>query len=128
MTSYSKMMKASFKKALLLSKDKKGMGYGIEVVLTVALGLFILLLVAVAILAGAYALLGSSIFPTSSQGYNQTSTMINNLTSGLVSFFGSSATFFAILVVVVIMILLGLMIGAVWYFTKFGGGAGIGKA
>ena len=119
---YSSLMKSK-------RMNKKGMGYGINVVLTVALGLFVLLLVAVAVLVGSYALLNSSIFSTGSTGYNQTSSMVNNLTNGVTTFFASSGTFFSILVVVVIMILLGLMIGAVWYFTKFGGSgsSGIGQ-
>jgi uncharacterized membrane protein len=95
--------------------NKKG-AYGIDVVTEVALALFILLLVVVAVIIGAYALIGSNIMPTSSAQYNQTVGMVQNLTTGASSFFGSSSTFFGILVVVCIMIFLGLMIGAVMLF------------
>ena len=98
-------------------KNKKGQ-YGINVVVAVALGLFTLLLVAVAVIAGANALLSSSLFTASTTPYNQTSQMIGNLTGGVTSFFANSTTFFAILAVVVIMIFLGLMIGAVYLFTR----------
>lgn len=106
-----------------LIKNKKG-AYGIDVVTDVALALFILLLVVVAIIIGAYALIGSNIMPTGSTQYNQTSGMVQNLTTGASSFFGSSGTFFGILVVVVIMIFLGLMIGAVMLFRGRTGGVG----
>lgn len=104
--------------------NKKGQ-YGINVVVAVALGLFTLLLIAVAVIAGSNAILNSSIFTSGSTSYNQTSLMVNNLTSGVSSFFGNSGTFFAILAVVVIMIFLGLMIGAVYLFTRGRGEKGL---
>lgn len=97
--------------------NKKGQ-YGINVVVSVALGLFTLLLIAVAVIAGSNALLSSSLFTSGSTSYNQTSNMVGNLTSGVSGFFANSGTFFAILAVVVIMIFLGLMIGAVYLFTR----------
>ena len=97
--------------------NKKG-AYGIEVVTAVALGLFTLLLIAVAVIAGSNALLNSSIFTSGSTSYNQTNSMVQNVTTGVSSFFGNSGTFFSILAVVVIMIFLGLMIGAVYLFTR----------
>ena len=97
-------------------KNKKG-AYGINVVVSVALGLFTLLLIAVAVIAGSQSLLTSSIFTTGSTSYNQTNNMVNNLTSGVTNFFSNSGTFFSILAVVVIMIFLGLMIGEVYLFT-----------
>jgi hypothetical protein len=51
--------------------------------------------------------------------------MVSNLSQGVSSFFGNSGTFFSILAVVVIMIFLGLMIGAVYLFTRGKGGAGL---
>ena len=48
-------------------------------------------------------------------GYGASST---NLSQGFSNFFGNSTTFFSILAVVVVMIFLGLMIGAVWLFTR----------
>ena len=107
------------------SLNKKG-AYGIDVVTEVALALFILLLVIVAVIVGAYALIGSNIMPSGSAQSNLTTGMVTNLTTGASSFFGSSSTFFGILVVVVIMIFLGLMIGAVMLFR--GQGASVGRA
>jgi ABC-type transport system involved in multi-copper enzyme maturation permease subunit len=104
--------------------NKKGQ-YGINVVVAVALGLFTLLLIAVAVIAGSQALINSSIFTKDSTSYNQTSGMVSNLSQGVSSFFGNSGTFFSILAVVVIMIFLGLMIGAVYLFTRGKGGAGL---
>ena len=105
-------------------KSKKG-SYGINVVISVALALFTLLLIAVAVIAGSQALLSSSIFTVNSLSYNQTNGMVNNLTTGVSSFFGNSGTFFSILAVVVIMIFLGLMIGAVYLFTRGRGEKGL---
>jgi len=118
------------KDLLLNKKNKKGSSYGIEVVIGIALGLFVLLLITVAIIAGSNSLLNSNIFTAGTANYNTTSGMITNLTNGASSFFGSSGTFFSILVVVVIMILLGLMIGAVYVIYKVGSGGrgGIGSA
>lgn len=103
----------------LTPKSKKG-AYGIEVVTTVAIELFILLLVVVGIIAGAYALLNSGIFGTNTTQYNLTNGMVINLTQGSSAFFGASTTFFSILIVVVIMIFLGLMLGAVLLFGRAG--------
>jgi uncharacterized membrane protein len=96
-------------------KNKKAQ-YGINVVIAVALGLFTLLLIAVAVIAGATAITNSNILTGTALA--QTQGMTSNLSQGVASFFGNSGTFFSILAVVVIMIFLGLMIGAVYLFTR----------
>jgi hypothetical protein len=185
-------------------KNKKGQ-YGIDTVTQIAVALFILLLVIVAVIIGGFALLTKNVFPDTlnpatatdsnkwfngtgwtlaqstlsgfttptitsainassgltipasnytlvgnivyntsavnwnnatftyyykslgaSSGYNQATGMVTNLTNASAGFFGSSSTFFGILVVVVIMIFLGLMIGAVMLFKNRNGSA-VGK-
>jgi hypothetical protein len=53
-----------------------------------------------------------------SDPYNQVNGIVGNNSNALSGFFGNSSTFFSILTVVVIMIFLGLMIGAVYLFTR----------
>jgi cell division protein FtsX len=96
--------------------NKKG-AYGIEVVQTVLMSLFVLALFAIAIFAGASALNNSSLFTAGSQAKNDTTSILNNLTSGTTSFFSNIPTFMSILVIVVIFIFLGLMIGAITYLA-----------
>jgi hypothetical protein len=52
-----------------------------------------------------------------SNGKADTSSVLNNLTSGTTSFFSNIPTFMSILVIVVIFIFLGLMIGAITYLA-----------
>lgn len=99
--------------------------YGLEVVKNVVLGLFILALFVVAIFAGAGAIKNSSIFTAGSQEKNDTTLILNNITSSGATFFGNVPTFISILVIVVIMTFLGLLIYAVYRFAGRGGTSGL---
>ena len=61
-------------------------------------------------------------FATGTQGYNDTQTVINNMTAGFKTFFGFSGTFFTIAaIVLLIFMLLGLLALAMSIMGKYSG-------
>ena len=106
-----------------LLKDKRGVG-AINTVVAVLVTLFAAVLVFVGLFAGANAINNSSLFTANSQSANDTTAMLNNVTSGGSSFISNTGTFVSILVVVVIFIFIGLLIARARGFA--GGGSQLG--
>ena len=105
----------------MIPKSKKGQTIGVGTVTSLAIGLFVLVLTAIAVFAGASALKNSSLFTSQSLEQNNTALLLNNLTGAVTTFGGNFATFFSILAIVLIIGFIALMIYVV---RRFGGGGG----
>lgn len=88
--------------------NKKGQTIGD--VGSVIIALFGLALVVVGIFAGSNAIKNSSLFTANSQGANDTTKILDNISTAGSSFFGNTGTFVSILVVVIIFSFIGLLI------------------
>lgn len=96
-------------------KNKKGV-LGFQTVADAAIEFFILALIVVAIIIGAYVLSTSSVVPIGTLAYNNTQSILNNVSSAPATFFGYSTTIFQLLAVAVILLALGIVIFAVYQF------------
>jgi len=99
------------------SIQKRGV-LGLDAVKGVILSLMIIAVLAVASALALVSLKNSSIFTVDSLEYNQTTNIINNVTSAQAGFFASSGTIFSILVAVVIILAIAIIVGVV---SRFGG-------
>jgi len=91
---------------------------GLETAKQVMVTFLVLAVTGVAILLALTSLQNANIFTTNSAGYNATSNIIGNVSSGLVTFFGSTGTIFSILIVVVIILAISIIIWAVGRFGQ----------
>ena len=101
-----------------LLKNKKAI-LGLDTVKSVILSLLTLAVVAIAVLLALTSLNNSSIFASGSLAQSYTNSTVNNISSGLASFFGQVPTFFVLLGVVVLILIIAIVIVAV---SRFGGG------
>jgi len=100
-----------------LRKSKRGV-LGLDTVKAVMVTFLILAVIGVSIILATVSLRDSNIFTSGSQEQNDTNNIVGNISGGLVSFFSSTGTIFAILVVVVIILAISIIIAAV---SRFGG-------
>ena len=105
------------KKSFLSLRDKRGV-LGLDVVKSVMLTFLVLAVIGVAVVLALVSLRDSNIFTAGSSEYNQTSSIISNVTGATTNFFSNTGTIFAILVVVVIILAIAIIIAVV---TRFGG-------
>ena len=98
-------------------KNKKAV-LGLDTVKAVMITFLILAVIGVSVILATVSLRDSNIFTSGSTEQNQTTYIVNNISSGLVSFFSNTGTIFAILVVVVIILAISIIIAAV---SRFGG-------
>ena len=108
---------------LLRPMNKKGV-LGLETVKAVMITFLVLAVIGVAVTLALVSLRDSSIFTSGTQEYNDTSSIVGNITSAQTSFFSNTGTIFAILVVVVIILAIAIIIAVV---SGFGGAGGIGR-
>jgi len=97
--------------------NRKGV-LGLETAKQVMITFLVLAVVGIAILLALTSLQNSSIFTTGSQADNDTTSIVNNVSGGLVTFFASTGTIFSILVVVVIILAISIIIWAVGRFGQ----------
>lgn len=102
-----------------LHMNKKGV-LGLETVKVVMITFLVLAVIAVSIVLALVSLRDSGIFTTDSSEYNQSVSIIDNVTDGTTGFFENTDTIFAILVVVVIILAIAIIIAVV---SRFGGGS-----
>lgn len=101
-----------------LMKGKKGI-LGLDTVKAVILSLLTLAVVFIAVLLALTSLQNANIFTANSQSANQTTNIINNISTGGTNFFAQVPTFFVLLGVVVLILIIAIVIVAV---SRFGGG------
>ena len=105
----------------LLINSKKAQAVSLNLVTSIAIGLFILAMVMIAIIAGGSKLTTSNIMGTDTVAQNQSAWILSNISDAGAGFFENSETFFAILAIVIILGFIGFMIFVV---TRFRGGQG----
>jgi len=105
-------------------ESKKGV-LGLDTVKAVMITFLVLAVIGVAIILALVSLRDSSIFTSGSVEKNQTTNIVNNVTSALVDFFSNTTTIFAILVVVVIILAITIIIVAVSRFSGTGTSANL---
>lgn len=113
MRTYSSILKK-------IKKDTRGV-YGIEIAQAVIMGLFMLILVVIAILVGISTLRNSNLLTAASDEYNTTNALMSNVSKGTAVFAGNIVTFMTVIGIVIIMTFIGLMIYVV---RKFAGSKG----
>ena len=91
---------------------------GLDTAKEVMITFLVLAVVAIAVLLALTSLENASIFPTGSVAANDSAAIIGNVSSGLVTFFGSTGTIFSILIVVVIILAISIIIWAVGRFGQ----------
>src|SRR5437773_1646167 len=101
---------------LLYAKDKKGI-LGLDTVKGVIISLLTLAVIAISVFLALVSLRNANIFAASSQEANQTTNIINNITSGTSSFFTNVPTIFTLLGVVVLILIISIIIIAVTRFA-----------
>jgi len=114
---------AKLAESVLAKKDKKMNKRGILGLDSVRDFMLIILTVAViafAIIIALANLNSSGVLVAGSTEKNQTTTLFNNVTAGVTSFFSNSTTFFSLLAVAVIILIIGLVIFAVNRFSAAG--------
>lgn len=99
-------------------KNKKGQAVSLGLVTSIAIGLFILAMVMIAIIAGGSRITNSNLMGTDATAGNQSDWILSNISDAGAGFFENSETFFAILAIVIILGFIGLMIFVV---TRFRG-------
>lgn len=103
-----------------LMKNKRGM-LGLETVKGVMISLLVIAVIAIAVILALVSLRDSGIFTTGSAEANGTTNIINNITTGIISFFKNVPTFFVLLGVVVLILIIAIVIYSV---SRFGDGRG----
>lgn len=99
--------------------NKRGQ-LALDVVESVVLKLLVLAVLGVAVILALTTLGNSNIFTANSSGANATTSITNNVSNGLVSFFGNAGTIFSILVAVVLISAVAIIILVV---RRFAGGS-----
>jgi hypothetical protein len=98
-------------------KNRNGV-LGLETAKAVMVTFLVLAVTGVAILLALTSLQNANIFTANSQADNDTDAIVGNISSGLVTFFGSTGTIFSILIVVVIILAISIIIWAVGRFGQ----------
>ncbi len=98
-------------------KNRNGV-LGLDTAKQVMVTFLILAVTGVAVLLALTSLQNANIFADASLGDNATTNIVGNVSSGLVTFFGSTGTIFSILIVVVIILAISIIIWAVGRFGQ----------
>jgi uncharacterized membrane protein len=101
--------------------DKKGQ-VGLDTARNVMLALLTIGVIAFAIIVALSSLNNSNALSPGSLEQNQTSNVLNNITSGTADFFSNTGTWFSLLAIVVIILIIAIVIFAV---NRFGGNRGL---
>ena len=101
--------------------NKKAQAVSLNLVTAIAIGLFILAMVMIAIIAGGSMLTQSNLMNGDEVAANQTAWILSNVSDAGAGFFENADTFFSVLAIVIILGFIGLMIYVV---TRFRGGGG----
>ena len=117
MKSINEYMKQSFIEKM--KKDKRGV-LGLETVGSVIITLLVLAVISIAVFLALDSLNTAGLFTAGSQSANDTTNLINNITSGTTDFFSNIPTVMTILGAVVIILAVVLIILAV---GRISGGA-----
>ena len=96
-------------------KSRNGV-LGLDTAKQVMITFLVLAVIGIAILLALTSLQNANIFTADSQAYNDSNSIINNVSSGLTTFFASTGTVFSILIVVVIILAISIIIWAVGRF------------
>ena len=107
-----------------ITSKKRGV-LGLDTVKAVIISLLTLAVISIAVILALISLRNSNIFTAASQEYNQTNNIVQNVTSGTVTFFTNVPTFMTLLGVVVLILIIAIVIVAV---SRFGGGGGRGES
>ena len=102
-----------------LKKDKRGV-MGLETVKEFMLILLVLAVIGFAIVIALATLDSTNVLTTDSYADNQTTNILQNVSSGVSDFFDDTGTWLTLLSVVVIILIIAVVILAV---NKFGGGS-----
>jgi hypothetical protein len=108
---------SSTKQTKMKLKNRNGV-LGLETAKAVMVTFLVLAVTGVAILLALTSLQNANIFTANSQADNDTDAIVGNISSGLVTFFGSTGTIFSILIVVVIILAISIIIWAVGRFGQ----------
>jgi len=108
----------------LKKMDKKGV-LGLNTVREVFTAFLILAVLGIAILLALVSLRDANIFTSGSRAMNDTTNIVGNVSGGLVTFFESTGTIFAILIVVVIILAIAIIIAVVSGFGARGAARGL---
>jgi len=100
---------SSTKQTKMKLKNRNGV-LGLETAKAVMVTFLVLAVTGVAILLALTSLQNANIFTANSQADNDTDAIVGNISSGLVTFFGSTGTIFSILIVVVIILAISIII------------------
>jgi len=100
-------------------RNKKGI-LGLDTVKSVLISLLTLGVIAIAVFLALVSLQNANIFTTGSQAANDTTNIIQNITTGSTNFFKQIPTVFTILGVVVIILVVAIIIVAVSRFGQAG--------
>jgi len=101
--------------------NKKGQ-VGLDVAKSVMLTLLIIGVIAFALIIALASLNDTNVLTSGSLEANQTSAVLQNITSGTSSFFSNTTTWFSLLAIVVIILIIAIVILAVNRFGRGGGG------
>ncbi len=104
-----------------LSK-KKGI-LGLDTVRVVIVTLLVLAVTAIAVFLALVSLQDANIFTAGSQADNDTSNIINNITSGTTAFFANVPTYMVLLGVVVLLLIIAIVLVVVSRFASPTAGA-----
>lgn len=94
---------------------------GLDTAKSVFLTLFVIAIIGFAIIVAMSSLNNSNVLTANSLEKNQTTSVLNNVSTGVSTFFGNTGTWVSLLAVVVIILIIAIVIFAV---NRFGGGRG----
>ncbi len=117
------MLKNSFELAKLRMKNRRGV-LGLDTVRDVMIFLLVLAVITIAVFLALVSLQDANLFTPGSQADNDTTNIINNITTGATDFFVNIPTVFTILGAVVIILAVTLILFAV---ARFSQGSGVGR-
>ncbi len=103
--------------------NKKGI-LGLDTVKTVIVTLLVLAVTSIAVILALVSINDSNIFTANSQAANDSTFIVNNVTSGVTEFFSQVPTFMTLLGVVVLILIIAIVIVAVGRFEGGGGRGG----
>ena len=105
-----------------LLKNKKGI-LGLNTTTQFIVTLLVLAVTAFAVIIALAALDDTNVLTDGSIADNQTTAILNNVSTGISSFFGNATTWFSLLAIVVILLIIAIVIVTVRRF-EVGAGAG----
>jgi len=104
--------------------NKKGI-LGLDTVKTVIVSLLVLAVTAIAVILALVSINDSNIFTANSQSANDSTHIVNNVTTGTTNFFSQVPTFMTLLGVVVLILIIAIVIVAVGRFEGGGSRGGL---